>query len=581
MYQNRVLALIVMAVVTAAACAPAAPGATRATGGEAGSSPQQAAQPSRTLVIATKVEPTTLAPRALVTTGSSPTAPAMGMFSAWLASVDGHGVSRPQLAEKLPQLNTGDWQVFPDGQMETTYKLRSGLTWHDGAPLTAPDFVFGFQVYSNPDLGVRADEPIKYMSSVTAPDDRTVVVHWKQSWTDADALVPAKNGGLPAMPRHVLEEKYRTSDVQTFLADPYWSTGFLGSGPYRLDKWDRGASIEASAFDGFVEGRPQIARLRWIFLGDENAAVASLLSGDVHVAAGEAISLEQGAVLNRQWSGNGEGAVISAPNKSRFIQVQFKDGYSNPRAIADLRVRRAFLESANRAELSGAILDGQVAIAHAIAGTSEEYSADMDRAVTKYPFNPQEAASLMSQAGFTKGSDGFYADATGQRLSLELRSFPADPGPREAAILTNQWKDFGADVSIYIIPNAQAQDLEQVSAYPAFRIEQSGLTGTTAPVKLTSSGIATPANRWIGNNRGGWSNAEYDRLIETFATNLNRDERHNAMVQAMKIASDELPILPLYYLPLVAARTANLEGPVASNSDDLAWDNTFQWHWTR
>jgi peptide/nickel transport system substrate-binding protein len=531
--------------------------------------------------MATKLEPITLTPRALVTTGSSPQAPVASMFSAWLAQLDGHGVYRAQLAEKLPQLNSDDWQVFPDGRMETTYHLRAGITWHDGTPITAPDFVFGYQVFTDPDMGVRSDDPIRIISDVTAPDDRTVVIHWAQSYPYADQLGPSRNGGVPAMPRHLIEAKYRTRDIPVFQADPYWTTGYVGSGPYRLDRWDRGSLIEASAFDNYVEGTPQIARIRWIFLGDENAAVASLLSGDVQLAGVEAIALEQAALLHRQWQGNGNGVVISAPNKSRFIQIQFKDGYQNPRAINDLRVRRAFLESVDRALLSGAILDGEVAIAHVIAGPSEEYSAEMDRAVTKYPYDLQEAGRLMNQAGFTRGGDGFYADASGQRLSLELRSFPADPGPREAQILADQWKSFGADVSIYVIPNALSQDLEQVTAYPAFRIEQSGLAGTTAPVKLISASISTPANRWIGNNRGGWSNPEYDRLFNIFLSSLDHDERNRAVVQAMKLTSDELPILPLYYLPLVAARAANLEGPGPSNQDELAWDNMHQWRWTK
>jgi ABC-type transport system substrate-binding protein len=573
------MALLLLAAVGLVACAPAAPGASR-SGAEPGAE-APAAAPSRTIVMATKVEPTTLAPRAITSTGSSPTAPVMGIFSAWLVVTDGHNGRRAQLAERQPELNTGDWKVFPDGQMETTFHLRPNLTWHDSTPLTAQDLVFGWQVFANPDLGVRMDAPMRYIKEVTAPDERTLVVEWKQSYTDADTLGPDKNGGLPALPRHLLEEKYRAGDLQAFLADPYWSTAFVGSGAYRLDRWERGAFIEASAFDGFVEGRPQIGRLKWIFLNDENAAVASLLSGDVHVAASESISLEQGSLLRKQWEGSGAGEVILAPNKSRFLQVQFKDGYVNPRALLDLRVRRAFLQATDRTALSEAIVDGQDVTAHSIAGSLEEYSAEMVRSVTKYPYDLATAASLMAQAGFTKQGDGFYADGSGQRLSLELRAFPADPGPREATIMANQWKNFGVDVNMNVIPAAQSQDLELVSAYPAFRIEQSGLTGTTAVTKLISASIATPQNRWAGNNRGGWINPEYDRLIEVFSTSLDRAERNRAVVEALKIASDELPILPLYYLPLVAARASNLDGPYAGAADELAWDNVHQWRWAR
>jgi peptide/nickel transport system substrate-binding protein len=578
MKRRRWFSMLAMVTFVAAACAPAAPGGQPGAAGDQTTSVQA---PNRTLVIATKVEPTTLAPRALTSTGSSPTSPVMSIFSSWLTTVSGNNVPRPQLAEKMPELNTNSWVVNSDGTMKTGYTLRPGVAWHDGTPITAQDVVFGWEVFSNPDLGVRMDAPIRFVADITAPDDRTVIVRWKQLFPDADTLGPEKNGGVPALPRHLLEEKYRAGDMQRFLADSYWSTGFMGSGPYRLDKWELGSFIEASAYAGFAEGRPQIDKLKWIFIGDENAAVASLLTGDVHVAASESISLEQASLLRKQWETSGDGVVILAPNKARFVQIQFKDGYVSPRAITDLRVRRAFLEAADRLSLSQAIVDGQDAVADTIAGPREEYYEDVQRVATKYPYDVQNAASLMSQAGFSKGSDGFYADASGQRLSLELRNFPADPGPREVAILANQWKNFGVDVSGYIIPNALAQDLEQVSAYPAFRIEQTGLSGTTPVVKLLSTSIATQANRWAGNNRGGWVNTEYDRLIDTFSGSLDRVERNRAVIQAFKLTTDELPVLPLYYLPLVATRAGSLEGPVPGVNDELAWDNISKWRWTR
>ena len=55
------------------------------------------------------------------------------------------------------------------------------------------------------------DQPMRLIKEVVASDDRTVVIHWKQSFTDADALNADKNVGLAAMPRNLLEEKYRTA----------------------------------------------------------------------------------------------------------------------------------------------------------------------------------------------------------------------------------------------------------------------------------------------------------------------------------------------------------------------------------
>jgi peptide/nickel transport system substrate-binding protein len=565
--------LLIVPVIVAAACGP----------GDQASRVQPAAQeqpPSRALVIAMHVEPTTLAGRPITTSGITPAAPTM-LFNAWLVVSDSHNVPRPQLAVKLPELNSADWQVFPDGQMETIYRLKPGLVWQDGVPLSAEDVVFGWQVFTWPALGVPADPPIRIIQEVTAPDDRTVAIRWKQPYGDAGALGTSRYGGVPPMPRHLLEAKFRAGDVQAFLNDPYWTSQFVGSGPYRLDRWEPGSFIQASSFSGFVEGPPKIDQIRLVFVGDPNAAVANLLAGEIHLAAEDSIGFEQAAVLKQQWDAAGGGVVVLTPNKARFIQIQFKSDYVSPRAILDLRVRRALLEATDRPALSEAILDGQVAVAHTLTGPVEEYFADLDRLLTKYPLNPQEADGLMSQAGFARGGDGFFADASGQRLSMELRAFAAQPGQREATILADQWKKFGVDVSIHIIPAAQAQDLQQVSAYPALRIEQTGLTDTISLNKLVGSAIATAEKRWAGVNRGGWQHPDYDRFVEIYVSSLDRAERNRGATQALKLASEELPVLPLYYLSLANAYTSALRGPVGGYTNDTAWDNVREWHWVR
>src|SRR4030095_12826746 len=97
------------------------------------------------------------------------------MFNAFLELYDDQGRALPYLAEALPALNTDSWQVFPDGRMETRYRLKPNLTWQDGAPLTADDFVFAFQV-ATPANGFRtAQVPYVLIDDVVASGDRAVV----------------------------------------------------------------------------------------------------------------------------------------------------------------------------------------------------------------------------------------------------------------------------------------------------------------------------------------------------------------------------------------------------------------------
>ena len=106
------------------------------------------------MVIAVRAEPGTLALKPLSSGSGTSFATGQRVFNATLGIVDGEGVPRPYLAEALPQLNTDTWRLFPDGTMQTTHRLKATAVWQDGTPLSADDFVFAWQVYTEPQIGI-------------------------------------------------------------------------------------------------------------------------------------------------------------------------------------------------------------------------------------------------------------------------------------------------------------------------------------------------------------------------------------------------------------------------------------------
>src|SRR5437899_11339441 len=114
MSNNRFLVFLAAVTVSVMSCAPAGSGSGQSA------STQPAAPPSRTLVITNGGEPTLIGPFSSSDLINTVVAPS-GMFTAALAATDVKSVTRPVLAQALPKLNTGTWQVFPNGEMETTY----------------------------------------------------------------------------------------------------------------------------------------------------------------------------------------------------------------------------------------------------------------------------------------------------------------------------------------------------------------------------------------------------------------------------------------------------------------------------
>ena len=178
-----------------------------------------------------QVEPASLASKPLTATGIS-VAHAVRLFNAELDMDDGQERTHPYLAEVLPSLNSDSWKVFPDGRMETIHRLRPNLTLHDGTALSALDFVFAWRVYSAPELGQTRLPPIPQVEEMTAPVSRTLVIRWSRPFPDAASI----GKEFQALPRHILEGPFQAGDWESFANLPFWTTQYVGFGPYKLDR---------------------------------------------------------------------------------------------------------------------------------------------------------------------------------------------------------------------------------------------------------------------------------------------------------------------------------------------------------
>src|SRR4029077_5823767 len=130
-------------------------------------------------------------------------------------------------------------------------------------------------------------------------------------------------------------------------------------------RWEQGVFIEASAFDGHVLGRPKIDRMKMIFISDANTALANILAGEVHLAADTAIRLEQQATLKREWGPRQAGAILQHQNQWRAAFIQFRPDVAAPKALQDVRVRKALAYAIDREAINAALYDGD-----AVFGTS-------------------------------------------------------------------------------------------------------------------------------------------------------------------------------------------------------------------
>lgn len=527
-------------------------------------------QPSRQLVIAVRNEPPSLAIRALGQPGGTLTV-AKGLFSARIAVLDSQGKPIPQLVETLPLLGTDSWRVFPDGRMETTYRLKSNLSWHDGTPLTSDAFVFSWRVYSVPANGLAASAPFEAMAEVVARDPQTFVVNWTQPYPAA-ARLSASRTEFPPLPPHILEPPLAQLSPEAFVNHPYWTRDYVGLGPYLLGQWEPGAYLEGSAFDGYVFGRPRVDHVKLVFVSDPNATLARVLAGEVHMVGDNAIAIEQADVLKREWGRGGGTILLSAGGSWRATFFQLRPEFANPATALDPRVRKSLAYALDKQTINDVVFSGGNLDADSMITPRSELGAAADRGVVKYPYDLRLSEVLMNQAGFIKGADGFFTSRELARFTGSLVAAGSDFSA-ELTAMASGWRKAGFSLEESLIPVSQAADAQAAATFP-FMANRSTASDLPALVGLTSPAIPRPENRWTGPNRGGWSNPEYDRLLATFSRTLEPDERASQVAGLVRIWSEDLPMISLSFPALPYAFVSALTGPELA--DDLLW-NVYLW----
>jgi peptide/nickel transport system substrate-binding protein len=231
----------------------------------------------------TRIEPRTLASRVSVGSGRS----AQDLVNAGRSYLDSQDVPRLYLVEELPQLGTDSWRILADGGMETVYRLRPGLVWHDGVPLTTDDFLFTERAVTDPTskMFARTEAPTQ-LSEMVAADARTLVFRWK----GPDRL--AGEQPYQPLPKHILGAEFERGDPDAFANRAYRTTEYVHLGAYRVQRWEPGAFIEMAAFEQHALGASRVKRLKLQWASDPNVAVASVLAGEVHIAADNSLPFE-------------------------------------------------------------------------------------------------------------------------------------------------------------------------------------------------------------------------------------------------------------------------------------------------
>lgn len=461
--------------------------------------------------------------------------------------------SVPELAVRVPTQSNGD--ISRDGR-RITYHLRRGVRWQDGAPFTADDVIYTWRQILNPRNFAVSRFGYDLVTRIDKRDPYTIDVHLKKPFAPFIAtFFTMANHSDCILPRHLLAQ-YSDLNHVAYNSLP------VGTGPFRVERYDKGSGVRFVANPLYWRGAPALRRIDYRIIESDNTILTLLQTHaiDMYYRAAES---QLASLINVP----GTRVVISP--FTRFADLGLNA--ANP-ALADVRVRRALAYAVDRTALVKKVTHNV-----AVPGTTDQpgFFWAYNPNVKRYPYDPQKAKNLLDAAGWI--GSGVRSKA-GHPLRLELVSFTGSSTASGTEVfLQEAWRNIGVDVQIKNFSSGQLY-----ATLGGGGIEQSGkfdvafenwANGTDPDDSiLVRCSMAPPA----GWNIYHFCNKELDAAEDVALSSYDRKTRKKMYDRVQRIMSDELPIIVLWYQRQLDVVNTDLRNYRPAHAVTPFW-NTWQW----
>jgi peptide/nickel transport system substrate-binding protein len=495
------------------------------------------------------------------------------LFYEPLAGWDGDGNLRPILAESIPGREDGT--LAADGK-SVTWKLKKGVTWHDGKPFTADDAVFTWEYARNPATAAVTSGSYKDVV-VEKVDQYTVVVKFQQPtpfW--ADTFV---NSVGSIIPKHLFADYVgdKSRDAPTNLKP-------VGTGPYKFKEFKPGDMVAGVINTAYhVENRPHFDAIEMKGGGDAvSAARAVLQTGEFDFAWN--LQVEDEILLRLEKGGKGR-VIFSKGGGIEHIQLNTTDPWTEVDGersslktkhptLSDPAVRQALALLVDKDSVENHIY-GRTGTATAnFINNPERFRSK----TTKYEFNVDKANALLDKAGWVKGSDGIRAK-DGKKLKFVYQTSVNQPRQKTQAIVKQACQKAGIDIEVKAVTSSVffSSDVANPDTYTKFYSDLQMYNNGSQPDpeiflrQFCSWEAATKENKWQGRNITRWQKKEYDDTHKAAQVELDPVKRVAMLIKLNELAVNNQVVIPIVARLGVAAAKNNLVVEL-SGWDNNTWD---------
>ena len=472
--------------------------------------PAHAQSKKDSLVLAMQLEPT---PGLDPTAGAASAIAEVSLYNIFETLTKIHSDS------KISGLLAESWTVSPDVKTYT-FKLRRGVKFQNGEPLDSAAVKFSFERAVAKDSVNKDKAVFANIERIDTPDAHTVVLNLKNGNVD----LPFQLGQGTAI---IVEPK----------SAPTNGTKPVGSGPYRLDAWNKGSSVVLTRWDDYRNAKDvKLRRVTIRFISDVAAQAAALLSGDVDVFPRVAV---QRSI--KQFEGNKKFQVLVGGSRAKTIMA-----INNKRKpLDDVRVRRAILAAIDRkAVIEGAVDGFGVPIGSFYVPGAPGY---VDTTAIN-PFDQAKARALLHQAGVTPP------------LELTMKLPPVSYARQGGEVIAAQLAKVGINAKIENVE--WAQWMSGVYGQKAY-----DLTIVSHVEPLDFGNFARPNYYW------GYESQAFNELWAKINATVDANQRNKLMGDAQRMVAEEAVAAYLFqptFITVANARVKGLWKDVPLSVNDLA-----------
>ena len=399
------------------------------------------------------------------------------------------------------------------------------------------------------DAGAAVYNQTEYLHIIDCDDSdpNTVVFTWEGPYAPYASLFDT------VLPKHVLEGQ----DVVTYDA---YNRSPLGTGPFKFVEWKTGEYVRVEKNENYWRG-PEYPKLDGVivqFIPDPNTRVNALKAGEY----------DFGQILPNQVAevSDLEGYKVELVNTNSWLHFDFNVATDRGQALfGDKAVRQAIAHAIDRESIVNDLMEGTVELANTgITPNSPYFNED----VTVYNYDPEQAAQMLDEAGWTVGSDGIR-EKDGERLSFTIINRNSRPERVAIAqVIQANLKDVGVEVNFENLENAAwlerwlSKDWEAV------------VGGWIIPADPSLTSLYGCE---ASNNFTGFCSEELDAAMEASDQVLDFAERKPLVDEVQAILAEEAWALPLYYAVNPYVLREDFENFKGSGTNLGSYWNSYEW----